>query len=83
MWPEDEESQAQIKEDWHPRFGDRFQKLIFIGKPEILGTIRTSLEKCLLTDDELAEGSEYWQQVEDPFGDWNQYVPTSEADEAE
>ena len=83
MWPEDEEFHAQVQEEWHPRFGDRFHKLIFIGKPEILGTIRSELEKCLLTDDELAKGSEYWQQVEDPFEDWNQYVASNESEPAE
>ncbi len=77
-WPVDAESQAYIRKNWHPRFGDRFQRLIFIGKPEILDFIKKSLEKSLVTDEEMEKGSEYLQQLSDPFGDWNQMVPSAE-----
>ena len=74
QWPEDEESQAIITQNWDDRFGDRFQQLIFIGKPEILVDIRRSLEKSLFTEEELRQGLEYIQQLSDPFGDWNQMI---------
>ena len=82
-WPQDEESQEYIRKSWHPRFGDRFQKLIFIGKPEILDDIRVSLEKSLLTDDEITKGEDYSQQLLDPFNDWSQFfMATEDIDDA-
>ena len=80
QWPEDEESQMMIRQNWHPVFGDRFQRLIFIGKPEILEDISLALEKSLLTDEELEKGAAYCQQLPDPFGDWGQYAIVSEED---
>ncbi len=77
-WPGDEESKEQVRANWHPRFADRFQKLIFIGKPEVLKEIHSSLEQCLLTDAELAKGAEYIKQLPDPFDDWNQYIPADD-----
>jgi G3E family GTPase len=73
-WPEDEESLEEIKGCWHPRFGDREQKLIFIGKAEILNDIHRALEESLLTDEELEKGFEYSQDLPDPFGNWNEYL---------
>lgn len=78
-WPEDAESKASILKNWHPVFGDRFQQLIFIGKPEILPEIQAVLEECLLTDEELALGPGYCQSLPNPFGDWNHYVAPEEA----
>ena len=78
-WPKDEESQAYIKRNWHPQFGDRAQKLVFIGKSLILPKIREHLEKCLFTDDELHKSANYVKQLKekDPFGDWNKFVQTA------
>ena len=56
QWPRDPETIAFIQENWDPRFGDRMQQLIFIGKPEILEPIRTALEACLLSDEDIALG---------------------------
>ena len=77
-WPQDEESQVYIRKSWHPRFGDRFQKLIFIGKPEALQDIKDALEKSLLTDEEINKGDDYTQQLSDPFDDWSQLFLMSE-----
>ena len=57
-WPKDRETLGFIQESWDPRFGDRMQQLIFIGKPEILCTIQSALDACLLTDEEIAQGPE-------------------------
>ena len=71
-WPEDEESIASIKKDWHPRFGDRIQKLVFIGRKEILNDVRDHLEKSLLTDQEIEKGFEAIKELDDPFEDWTE-----------
>ena len=77
-WPDDEETQAYIESNWHADFGDRFQRLIFIGKPEILGDIHTELEKCLVTDEEVSMGKEHLKQLPDPFEDWHAYFQEPE-----
>ena len=69
-WPRDPETLAFIQENWDPRFGDRMQQLIFIGKPEILGDIHAALSACLLTEEEIAKGPRAALQLKDPFGDW-------------
>lgn len=77
-WPQDEESLAFIKNNWHPLFGDRAQKLVFIGKKSILADINQALEECLLTDSEVEKGSDFFQNVADPFGDWSKLVQSNE-----
>jgi G3E family GTPase len=74
QWPRDPETIAFIQENWDPRFGDRMQQLIFIGKPEILEPIRTALEACLLSDEDIAMGPEAAAQLPDPFDDWSLFL---------
>lgn len=73
-WPRDRETLEFIQENWDPRFGDRMQQLIFIGKPEILGIIQTALKACLLTDEEIAQGPELARELPDPFDDWSLFL---------
>ena len=42
---------------------------IGIGMDEL--AIYDALQECLLTDEEFAQGIEAWQQLEDPFPEWN------------
>ena len=79
----DEESLAYIKENWHPHFGDRSQKLVFIGKNDILDKIKESLEESLFTDEELSRSADFIKQLKDPFGDWNKVVQTNESESEE
>lgn len=72
QWPEDEESLAFIKENWDEQYGDRSQRLIFIGKPENHEAMKEALEKSLVTEEELAMGTEYLKQLPDPFGNWDE-----------
>ncbi len=69
-WPDSEDVRSEIKKDWHPTFGDRKQMLVFIGQnmPEAL--MRETLEACLLSDAELAEGPDKWLHYSDPFPSW-------------
>ena len=67
--------------NWDDQFGDRFQKLIFIGKPDILDDIQTGLEKCLFTQEELSKGSKYIEQLSDPFGNWSQMLQEQQNEE--
>ena len=81
QWPEDEESLAYVEQIWDPQFGDRSQKLIFIGKPEILVPLREALENSLMTDEELQKGQEYIDQISDPFNDWSTHFDSMEEQE--
>ena len=74
QWPDDSETVKSIKENWDPHFGDREQKLVFIGKSDILEKISESLESCLLTDVELAKDSSFLKGLKDPFGDWGKMI---------
>ena len=69
-WPDDEESRRYVEANWHQEFGDRSQKLVFIGKLSILPVIQAHLQKCLLTDQELIQNREDHKAFEDPFEDW-------------
>lgn len=73
-WPQDEESRAQIMKDWDENFGDRCQKLVFIGKKEILPEVKEKLEKSLLTDEELCSSAEFLRSLKDPFEDWHTLI---------
>ena len=82
-WPQDEESLAYVEQIWDSEFGDRAQKLIFIGKPEILTPLREALENSLMTDEELQKGQEFIAQIADPFDDWSIYFDTAEEPQEE
>ena len=49
---------------------DRMQELVFIGIELDEAMIRTDLDACLLTDEELSRGPSAWQQFENPWGEW-------------
>lgn len=66
-WDLDSESLAEVQANWDPQFGDRGQELTLVGAPE--GLLKV-LESCLLTDEELALGRNYWQNSSDPFPAW-------------
>lgn len=66
-WPTDPAAVAAIERDWDPRFGDRRQELVFIGIDMNAGAIERALARCLLTDEELAEGAAAWARLDDPF----------------
>ncbi|MEM8962245.1 MAG: zinc metallochaperone GTPase ZigA [Acidobacteriota bacterium] len=52
---------------WHPRFGDRTQKLVFIGQKMDEEAMRAQLDDCLL-DPRLASGtSKTWAMLDNPF----------------
>jgi len=69
-WPQDPEYLASIEAVFDGEYGDRRQEIVFIGqhlKPE---KTREILNRCLLTDTEMAAGPEGWKTLDDPFPKW-------------
>lgn len=64
---EDEKELQELKEKWDPKFGDRQQEMVIIGQGINEASICKMLDDCLLTDEELALGSDYWKNYKDPF----------------
>lgn len=67
QWPEDEEMIAEIRSNFQGEHGDRHQELVIIGQGLDQERVEGMLDRCLLTDLELAQGPEAWEAYEDPF----------------
>ncbi|WP_456026068.1 zinc metallochaperone GTPase ZigA [Pseudomonas capeferrum] len=74
QWPQDQESVAAIMANWQLSTGDCRQELVFIGQNIDFNHMRTELDACLLTDEEMAVGVEGWRLLADPFGPWFEQV---------
>ncbi|WP_422138382.1 zinc metallochaperone GTPase ZigA [Endozoicomonas sp. ALC020] len=71
-WPTDEDYLASIKSNWVEPFGDMRQELVFIGQGLDQHAITKALDYCLLTEDEVLKGKEYWASLSDPFPGWGE-----------
>ncbi|MEL6559696.1 MAG: GTP-binding protein, partial [Bacteroidota bacterium] len=52
------ENQKEIESGWDAKFGDRKNEIVFIGQEMDEEMIRTDLDNCLSTEDELA--TDFW-----------------------
>jgi G3E family GTPase len=59
-WPEDEASREWIMSTMEEPWGDRRQELVFIGSEMDEVVLRSRLEDCLLTDEEMLLPPEQW-----------------------
>lgn len=70
-WPEDlpenAELLADIKREFQEPYGDRRQEIVFIGIDMVRPVIESLLEQCLLTDEEMQQGSAAWKSYYDPM----------------
>ena len=71
-WPKDEESLATIKENWVEPFGDMRQELVFIGQGLDKTAMIDALDDCLVLEDDLLKGEEFWTTMNDPFPPWSE-----------
>ena len=71
-WPTDEESLKTINENWEEPFGDMRQELVFIGQGLDKAAMTKALEDCLVTEDDLLKGEEFWTTLDDPFPPWQE-----------
>ena len=69
-WPKDPEQRARIEAEFDGEYGDRRQEIVFIGQHLEPEQTREILDRCLLTDAEMAVGPEAWKTLDDPFPKW-------------
>jgi hypothetical protein len=72
QWPEDEEHVNYIMDKWVEPFGDMRQELVFIGQNLDKEFVTAQLDKCLLSEEDVLKGQEYWKTLPDPFPTWTQ-----------
>ena len=66
-WPESQGDREAILETMCEPWGDRRQELVFIGTEMDEVVLRSRLEECLLTDDEMEQGPEVWATWDCPL----------------
>jgi len=71
-WPQDEENISAIMDNWTSQTGDCRQELVFIGQNIDFDQLTAELDNCLLTDAEMALGTDGWVALPDPFGPWHE-----------
>lgn len=77
-WPKDKELLARIEASWREPYGDRRQELVLLGEPAALDDITLRLNECLLTDSEIEQGAQAWQELPDPFPSWTEEMQAGE-----
>ena len=71
-WPvNNEQDKEEFRKQLVGEFGDRRQEFVVIGQDINSEQVRLELEACLLTEEELELGAEYWSKnFLDPFPQW-------------
>jgi len=46
------------------------QELVFIGQNLNKDQMTDALDHCLLSEEEVLRGKEYWKSLNDPFPEW-------------
>lgn len=70
-WPTEPQDRKMIDDAWQEGVGDRRQELVIIGVHIDREAIRSGLDACLLTNEEIRSGDAAWLRYEDPFPAWN------------
>ena len=70
-WFLDPEELEYLEQRWDPLVGDRMTELVFIGIDMDESKIRSALDRCVLTSDEIAEGFDAWAEHTDPLPPWD------------
>jgi len=71
-WPTDQESLAAIEKTWQAPYGDCRQELVFIGQKLDQSAMFEALDRCLLSEQEMEKGLDYWRSLGDPFPAWEE-----------
>jgi G3E family GTPase len=71
-WPTDETYMESIQKNWVEPFGDMRQELVFIGQGLDKNKVIAALDSCLLSEEELLKGQQFWRTLPDPFPAWKE-----------
>ena len=69
-WTTDDESISEIKSQWKEHYSYLSQELVFIGQEIDSRSMLKALNECLLSDDDVLKGEDYWKTLNDPFPVW-------------
>jgi|UniRef100_UPI0037830413 G3E family GTPase len=69
-WPQDEQSQTEIRHHIDGPYGDRRTELVIIGRDMDKASLTAKFDAALLTDAEFATDPEAWRKLPDPFPQW-------------
>ena len=70
-WADLEDPEPEKGPNWHARFGDRMQQLVFIGQRMNEAAMRARLDGSLLDKDLAAGSSENWMKLHNPFPEFS------------
>lgn len=76
-WDMDAETRAEVEAQWQEETGDRRQELVFIGQRLDEQKLRSELDACLLTDEEMDMSQDEWRDSPDPFTLWDGELATT------
>ncbi|MEM6558198.1 MAG: zinc metallochaperone GTPase ZigA [Myxococcota bacterium] len=66
-WQQPEGERPDEKPNWHERYGDRSQQLVFIGQEMDEASMRARLDSCLLEKELASADSRTWAEMTNPF----------------
>lgn len=69
-WPQDQQNLDIIENNWDESTGDARQEIVLIGMEMDESNLIDKFNNCLLNDEEMAQGPESWQSMNNPFSDW-------------
>ena len=76
-WPADQDYLDSIQKQWVEPFGDMRQELVFIGQGLDQAAMTEALDSCLLSEEDVLKGRDYWATLNDPFPAWKQQSKVS------
>ena len=71
-WPTEKEYLESIEESWAEPFGDMRQELVFIGQGLDRTAMIDALNDCLVSEEDLDKGEDFWESLSDPFPPWTE-----------
>jgi len=71
-WPTEPELLADINSKWVEPFGDMRQELVFIGQSLNQQAMIKALDDCLLPEEAVLKGKDFWRTYNDPFPIWEE-----------
>lgn len=62
-----DDQRPDLEANWHPRYGDRIQQIVFIGQQMDEEAIRSGLDACLLNEELAKADTKEWEGLPNPF----------------